>query len=416
MKKQLLLLCLMVLTLANVKAADLLVEEFGLAPAYSSIQAAVTAAANGDRIIIKNRAGNIPWVETVTIAKSLELLPFLNDSLFIVQGNYTITMATGRTVSIIGMYNTAGNIVTGGTGASGSNAVLNVYGSQLVGGNLSATSNYVTANIYGSKVFGQVSITNGTVVGNEISNSGIALEVNSAAAANNDTIFIIGNRISSTTSNNSSYYGLNWSNNTSFFDIRNNHFSSSYYPFYIGATKASNATVNKIYNNSFTVLNYTSTGTVYCLFVIASTNSIVEVMNNVLDKNSTGTSAGYVGIYGSIGTSAQINAYFNFVDNQFTTAFGGSYTVQTNNTTNQAISLAANGALSGGIGVNGGNPANLFFDLDLTRNDVGAWGGSFTQANFFPLFTGAARTWLTSYPFNVRTGTTLSIKATSFDR
>lgn len=49
-------------------AADLIVEEFGTAPTYASITAAVAASVDGDRIIIKNRAGDIPWIENITIS------------------------------------------------------------------------------------------------------------------------------------------------------------------------------------------------------------------------------------------------------------------------------------------------------------------------------------------------------------
>ncbi len=415
MKKQLLFVCMMVMALVNVKAADLLVEEFGLAPAYGSIQSAVTAAANGDRIIIKNRAGNIPWVENVTINKTLELLPFANDTFFIVQGNYSIILAANRTVSIIGMYNTTGNIAASGAGTSGNNGVLNVFSSFLFNGTLGTTNTFNTLNLYGSKINGSVTLSHGTVVGNDIFSSGAALEVVSASAANNDTIFIIGNRISNPVSNVTSNYALSWSNNTSFFDIRNNFISSSYLGIYITSSRNTSATVNKIYNNSVSMNNYTSSSTVYGMYINTSTNTYVEIMNNIVDKNSSSTSAVFNGIHAFPGSNGQANAYFNFVDNQFSSTFNSNFTVQSNNTVNQAITLGGFGALAG-VGVNGGNPANLFFDLDLTRNDVGAWGGSFTQANFFPLFTGAARTWLTSYPYNIRSGNTLTIKATSFDR
>lgn len=52
-------------------ATDLVVEEFGQPPSFASIGAAVAAANDGDRILIKNRAGNVPWIEDVTVNKSL---------------------------------------------------------------------------------------------------------------------------------------------------------------------------------------------------------------------------------------------------------------------------------------------------------------------------------------------------------
>jgi hypothetical protein len=58
----------------------------------------------------------------------------------------------------------------------------------------------------------------------------------------------------------------------------------------------------------------------------------------------------------------------------------------------------------------------VFFDLDLSPGDAGAYGGSFTLNNFFPLHTGAARVYHVIYPFNVRVGNTLDVRAFTFDR
>jgi hypothetical protein len=114
--KQLFTLALVICTL-QASAVDRIVEEFGVAPAFPNIASAITAASDGDRIIIKNRAGDIPWIETINVNKSLEFLSFQDNGFFIVQGNWTITSATGRVVRIIGMRNTAGNISFSGGGS-----------------------------------------------------------------------------------------------------------------------------------------------------------------------------------------------------------------------------------------------------------------------------------------------------------
>lgn len=48
--------------------------------------------------------------------------------------------------------------------------------------------------------------------------------------------------------------------------------------------------------------------------------------------------------------------------------------------------------------------------------DAGAYGGSYTLNNFFPLHTGAARVYMTGHPFNIRSGTTLRVRANAWDR
>lgn len=106
------LLSLALFTTLPLLATDRVVEEFGQPPAYPNITSAVNAAVDGDRIIIKNRAGNIPWIENIEVTASLEFLSYDNDEFFYVQGDYTITGATGRTVTFVGMYNTAGDILS----------------------------------------------------------------------------------------------------------------------------------------------------------------------------------------------------------------------------------------------------------------------------------------------------------------
>ena len=87
MKKLLLLCTALIAIVVFAHANDLVVEESGLPPSYSSITAAVAAANSGDRIFIKNKAGNLPWLENITITKSLTLLAFTYDSFFVGAGD-----------------------------------------------------------------------------------------------------------------------------------------------------------------------------------------------------------------------------------------------------------------------------------------------------------------------------------------
>ena len=96
------------LVAASTFATDRVVEELGIAPTYPSITAAVSAAIDGDRVVVKNRAGDIPWIENISVNKSLQFVSYENNSPFVVQGNYLIEAAPGREVSIIGMRNTGG--------------------------------------------------------------------------------------------------------------------------------------------------------------------------------------------------------------------------------------------------------------------------------------------------------------------
>lgn len=71
MKTKITLLALFLVTFFS-NAADLIVQENGSTGTYPTISQAITAAVNGDRIIIYPKIGDNPYIEDVTIDKSLE--------------------------------------------------------------------------------------------------------------------------------------------------------------------------------------------------------------------------------------------------------------------------------------------------------------------------------------------------------
>jgi hypothetical protein len=173
------------------------------------------------------------------------------------------------------------------------------------------------------------------------------------------------------------------------------------------------AVPNLIWNN--TVIAYTGQFTTYGIS-LANTNagSIWEIMNNAVTRTWSGESRG---INRDSGNSGQINVYFNHVHAGMSFPISAGFTFEGSNTTNQSITLNADGTFANAVAaVDGGNPAAPFYDLDLTAGDAGAYGGSYTLSNFHPLHTGAARVYMTGHPFNVRQGSTLRVRATAFDR
>jgi hypothetical protein len=198
------------------------------------------------------------------------------------------------------------------------------------------------------------------------------------------------------------------------FHIRNNYVQHGWSGInvYLGNTSA---VPNLIWNN--TVTAYTGNFSVYGI-LIANTNvgSIWEVMNNAVTTTWSGDNRG---IWKDSGNNGQLNVYYNHVTSAISPSFAIStgFTFAQANTTSQPLTLNADGSLSNAPGaVNGANPAVVFSDLDLSAGDAGAYGGSYTLTNFFPLHTGAARTYMTGHPFNIRQGSTLRVKAVAFDR
>ncbi|MCC6938170.1 MAG: hypothetical protein IT226_08105 [Flavobacteriales bacterium] len=409
--KHILLFAAALLSSAAAVAVDRIVEEFGVPPTYPNINAAVTAAADGDRIIIKNRAGDIPWIENITIDKSLQFLSYADNGFFVVQGNYTVTTAVGRQVTIIGMRNTSGNITGTAAGTLRSTSVR-VVDSQLVSGYIAFTNDAFNVEVVACSLqAGYVRINFGDVVGNDILNNQSAEGVRvtpSSTVFQNDTCHVIGNKIQGVLG----YEGIFISSNAQVMHIRNNFIRHGWMGIEVYGGNTSGVQ-NLIWNNS--VQGYTGSSTTYGISLAnTSTGSIWEVMNNAIGSTWAGTNRG---INKDSGNNGQINVYFNHVQSGFNTAISTGFTFEGSNTINQPVTFNPDGSfLNAPAAINGGNPAAPFYDLDLSTGDAGAYGGSYTLTNFHPLHTGAARVYMTGHPFNVRQGSNLRVKATAFDR
>ena len=83
MKKQLLFIAIAGLFSSMASAADLYVRDLGAGGSYATISAAITAASDGDRIIIRPKASNLPYIENLTIDKSLSFVSEINFSRYV---------------------------------------------------------------------------------------------------------------------------------------------------------------------------------------------------------------------------------------------------------------------------------------------------------------------------------------------
>ncbi len=392
--KKVLLILVIAFTGIITKANDLIVEENGLLPSYSSIRAALAAANSGDRIFVKNKAGNLPWLENDTITKSVDILAYVNDSFFIVQGNYCIAPTVSATINIIGMYNINNNIQSITT-PTGSRSVLRLLDCKL--GDVTVGNNNYDLTLQGSYV-NNVSYRHGSIIGNDINGELVAA---SESANTSDTSYIFGNE---------TYKDITWNSSTMYFDIRNNFVRVNNTSGIIISNTLATGSLNKIYNNTISQ-TFTQAGGYAGIEIDAGTQ--IDVQNNVIDLNS---STGSFLSYGINSTSSNvITASYNIVDSAISITMHGVFTYNLHNSS-IAVYLNADGSTQNNVGVNSGNPGIQFYDTDLTVNDAGIFGGSYTINNFFPQYTGSAKTWLTNYQFNIRTGNTLSIKANSYDR
>jgi len=387
MKTKLFITSFLLISFISVKATDLIVEEFGITPSYPSITAAVAAANDGDRIFIMNRAGNIPWIENITITKSLEFLSYAADTFFVVQGDYIISpAAAGKTISFIGMRNTSGSIYTSGNSPSGNRTKVNILNCLLESGYISFNANNYNVNIASSKLnSGYINFRYGRILGNDIYSSNYyPVTLNYEPTFTGDTTLIYGNKINCA---HSSYYGINADCRNNLFKIYNNYIQHRYFGIYITYTSSNNGFVNQIYNNTILATG-SSSGYNYGIYAYVQSGSILEIMNNVI-KASAGSYK--YGIDGS--NSGQCNIYYNHIDNGINYPISIAATASFNNNTTASFTInSTTGQLGAGApGIDGANPSPVFYDLDLTVGDAGAYGGSYTLNNYFPQFLGGAR-------------------------
>lgn len=396
-----------------VMAVDRIVEEFGVAPAYSSISAAVAAAEDGDRIIIKNRAGDIPWIEDITVNKSLEFHSYADNGFFVVQGAYVLQKAANRVIKIVGMQNTSGSITRTGSNIANSSMEVYIMDSHFINGHISMSDHGIIAHIVGNTFdSGYVHIAHGNVIGNDIDAAGtnnIAVNLNSSVSFMEDTALVVGNIINTQAS--TSYYGIQTLSTAQAVHIRNNFITANSTIGIYARQGNISAVQNIVWNNTVKCVGTSSRG---INIFDTNTGSIWEIMNNVIVRQS---GSNVYAIYNGGSNDGQVNVYWNHIGSGFTVNVSNGFTFSGNNTTGEVLTINEDGTFDEApSAIDGGNPAPVFYDLDLSPGDPGAYGGSFTLNNFHPLHTGAARVYHVNFPFNVRVGSTLNVKAYSYDR
>ncbi len=412
---------------ANLNAADLCVNESGSGGCYPTITAAINAASDGDRILIQPKSGGASYAENLTIAKSLQLLSNVEGTMWVMTGNISITPAISRKISILHMKNTTGYISVFANSSVGARCEINIMNCELLNGYIDLNKDYLSSNVASNILSdGYVAIRYGNIIGNSINatvtgstyNAGTyyksLIYVYSDVVPTNDTLNIVGNKMSAT-----GYYYANfiyWTSSSQFFNISNNYgfqnYNSSYQQSGISIYDAKNSAIasNKVINNTmYSTTTYSSTFYPVEILVNSVPNCSIDVLNNLL-LTAGGTHQAIRNYYGS----AVISCSYNFINNSSTLyniVDDGTNTFSSNTTVNTTTGKPNVGSDA----INGGYPDFTYYDIDLTVNDAGCYGGSFTLDNFYPI-NGSARVYFVNAPRTILQSGTLKIRANSFDR
>lgn len=365
MKKQLLLIAIAGLFTSMANAADLYVRASGANGAYTTVSAAITAAANGDRIIIQPKTDGSAYIENLTINKSLTFVSETNYNKYFIRGTININPAAGRVVTISnlnsGSFTIYNVIATGPT--TGGRTTINLFNCNL--NNVDTTQANTTTNMSGCTVGGYVFFSHGRMTGNRVQRM-TAYNTSSDTSLAADDVEIIGNSASSVIANQQTSYNFKFYNN----------FTSG---FGVYATKAGGS--NEIINNTVYEPNG---GDVAPIYITGNGNpgsgGNVAIMNNAISFVVAQTNTC---IYSD--NIATVTASYNVSTNAFVVE--GTIT-QSNNTGSVNMNFDNTAYTVTGGNVNAGNPAVQYTDLDLTRNDAGHYGGSNSWANYFPADNG----------------------------
>lgn len=412
---------------SSVVAADICVNELGSGGCYPSITAALAVAVDGDRILIEPKAGGVAYIENVSISKSVQLLSNNEATQWVLSGNITITPAIGRSISIMHMKNNSGNITATGDSPAGARCKVNIMDCELVNGYINLNYNYFNVNIASNEIKnGYVALRYGNVIGNFVSavdytNMIYPSSINytllyylTDAVSTDDTLFVVGNTFEIQSVTSTYYANVLLNSNSQFFYVANNFLKkqNTYYECYgirFYNHKNSAVGVNSVYNN--TIYNPCTYGYNYHpIHVSSNTPGFFDVKNNF--THVPGLPTNYASY--TFAATPTVGCSYNFASPSGT--ISGIPNDGTNNFTSNSTVNVSTGELNvGSDGFDAGYPDYAFYDLDLTVNDVGCYGGSFSFDNFYPV-SGPARVYFVNAPRTILQSGTLTIKANSFDR
>ncbi|MEJ5102669.1 hypothetical protein [Chryseobacterium sp. MYb328] len=364
MTKKLLIIAFAGLSSTMAFAADLYVRNGGTGGAYSTVSAAITAASDGDRIIIQPKTNGTAYVENLTINKSLTFVSETNYNKYFIQGTITINPAAGRVVTISNLSSgnfTIYNVVASGP-TTGGRTTINLYNCYL--NKVITNQANTTTNISGSTVSGEISFSHGRVTANKAQSIYANSNTADTSLATSD-IEIYGNAAS---------FGISHAQSNYNFKLYNN-FCRGVFVYAIKTGSNNEITNNTIYDPYggdvapfFINLNNGNTGN-------------IAIMNN-----AASFVAGVTNVCISNNNNATVTASYNVFTNSFVTQ--GNIN-QNNNSGSVNMNFDDTTYTVTGMNVNAGNPDVSYTDLDLTRNDAGHHGGSNSWANYWPTDSGA---------------------------
>ena len=384
-------------------AADRIVLEGGVTPNYSSITSALVGIPANTRILVFPKSGGDAYIGNLTIPNvaGVQILSAVDGQRFVVQGD----ISTG----------TAGNAVISGAETSGK-IYLYGTGNRVIG---CKVYGYIQSMLYSSLNYidNDSVVNNGSIGMHRGRVSGCYVEGNittdGSIAGLTDTTFIVGNHVRILNAGIFSM-GVNCQGSNQTVCVANNFIEISGTNAGNGngirlfAIKSSASVRSACMNN--TIWDRSVTGFIVAGIAVDSASFSVDIENNVFLGNHLGTKS-----FQFYYPSSDAGGGFRY--NYSNISLIDNFTPDGSNNLNANISInpLTGELLTGSDGVDGGNPGDAHRDIDLSRNDAGCYGGSFTRSNFTVAETGVRVLFMTA-PRTVFTNTPFMISADGVDK
>ena len=399
-------------------ATDIYVNNSGQAGTYTTIAAAISAASSGDRIFISPYG---VYTENLTVNKSLTFASAVSGTNFNVLGSFSVTADAGMDVRIIGGIFSSTLNATTNTATQNNMTDIYVIDSEFSSVNLN--DNFVRAHVLFCSNMATVYIQNGDIIGCLI--NGSVTVYDGPNSVTGDTVKIIGNIISNDLdfASDDNYYviannsiGINEDDIQNIGGSRTVDFSANSY----------SSTVNNLFLNNTVIDGSNSSSYATVSYSAASVNySNVLIKNNLLinTQAAVNSHSNYAAIR-NLSTTAS-----NFPKTFYNTFIGGSYYVDdTESDIFANIDHSGSSAydfwqnLNSYIDSHGrcsdeshcvgkGIPSIDHYDIDMTINDRGTYGGPYSIDNYINTTNGKARIYDLDIPFEIWSGQTPTVKA-----
>lgn len=400
MKIKLTLIFLLAITITN--AGNLLVKEYGVNGTFSTIQNAIDAASSGDTIIVFNKPSGQLWLENIVIDKQIFLENANSDERFNkLDGDIQIVPSNGLKLFFVGLDLQNGHKIYTSSSANDPENRCEINIIDCTMDEVEFEDNYLKVRLLDSSI-DNVKFRYGIMAGC----SGNDLTISKGnSTESTDSIVIVGNTGYDGVID--SYYSIRVFNN--FFTTNSNFpaqnstcgcYNNCYTDY--GTTNVlkindvnSNATAkNIIANNTFRVLGGEITSsfnngsscynnrhhytrkTEVALSVRYRNN--FYIYNNAFNGDSNGNGNRQKSITNNGGSGTPFVSH-NYLENGVS-----SIEIGTNNEinyNNKSFNIDGYGRVSN-QGVDGGIYLGQYNDIDLTRNDVGTYGGPYSINNY----------------------------------